>query len=412
MSNVYMADQPFVFSFNRTSGLLPGEAGLLNNAHQFFGLQMGADGQISGVLLLPDGRIFIYASGRVGGPQGGTQAGFIPRGPGSGVTRFTVTHIEGHTAATLHRLAADDLAATGVGEAALLLPKPPCGACDPNIPTMLPKESRLFVVDPFSTSVYQSTRGLTLEGPRFARSLPPQSEMVIPGSVPKGGVANLAFFALSVAIWSLKTDEARRLLNQQITAIDLQVRQILLDKIDEIVSIQREAGFAWVIVLIDSYYYSDSAPLGDDNFVRLKLTDVRIARNSDDYQSEPQLILNSEIPSDLPSPTKKYLIVTLDAYSVERSRTRTSRRITLPQEILDLHAFIRDKMQWYDAAVPTAAELRFEDLVKEREGFVRRGDALLKDWCKEALKPPPATYSPPSAAGVNRPSPPPPPRMP
>jgi hypothetical protein len=46
------------------------------------------------------------------------------------------------------------MSAEKMGEAALLIPKAPCGACDPNLPNMLPRGSRLFVVDPQTTTVY------------------------------------------------------------------------------------------------------------------------------------------------------------------------------------------------------------------------------------------------------------------
>lgn len=159
------------FSYNRTHGLTPGESQILDEAHRFFKLPLGAgEGKIAGVLILPDGQRFALVSGKHGGPHGGTQAGFVPRGPGNGVNRFNVTHIEGHTAAVLYRVAFESLGREKVGEAALLLPKPPCGACDPNIPQMLPPGTRLFVVDPHSTTVYRSSTGATLKGQTFPRS--------------------------------------------------------------------------------------------------------------------------------------------------------------------------------------------------------------------------------------------------
>lgn len=163
-------DDSFRFSFHRSTGLTDAERKLLDDAHQFFRLPVGEGaGKIAGVLLLPDGRRFAFISGRNGGPQGGTQAGFIPRGKGNGFNLFNLTHIEGHAAATLHRVAYEEMERAGIGEAALLIPKKPCGSCDPNIPSMLPKGSRLFVVDPEATTVYQSDKGAETSGLKFPR---------------------------------------------------------------------------------------------------------------------------------------------------------------------------------------------------------------------------------------------------
>ncbi len=158
------------YSFFRTEGLTAAEQALLDEAHRFFLLPVGqGTGKIAGVLLLPDGRRFTFISGWHGGPHGGTQAGFVPRGKGTGVNLFNVTHVEGHAAATLHRVAAEAVGREGVCEAALLLPKRPCGACDPNLPAMLPRGTRLFVVDPEATTVYQADSGPTAPGLRVAR---------------------------------------------------------------------------------------------------------------------------------------------------------------------------------------------------------------------------------------------------
>lgn len=163
-------DESFRYSFHRSSGLTGAERALLDDAHRFFRLPVGEGaGKIAGVLLLPDGRRFAFVSGRHGGPQGGTQAGFAPRGRGNGFNLFNVTHIEGHAAATLHRVACEEMARDGVGEAALLIPKKPCGSCDPNLPAMLPRGARLFVVDPEATTVYQSTTGPETAGLKFPR---------------------------------------------------------------------------------------------------------------------------------------------------------------------------------------------------------------------------------------------------
>jgi hypothetical protein len=134
-------DPSFRFSVRRDEGLTPRESALLDQAHNFFGLKMGAEGKIVGGLILPDGTTYARVSGKHGGPHGGTQDGFVPRGQGSGLGRFNLTHIEGHASAILYRRAFEAMK-TGSGrlaEAALLIPKQCCDACDPNLPKTLPE---------------------------------------------------------------------------------------------------------------------------------------------------------------------------------------------------------------------------------------------------------------------------------
>ncbi|MGH9153900.1 MAG: DddA-like double-stranded DNA deaminase toxin [Acidimicrobiales bacterium] len=117
--------------------------------------------RIVGVLVLENGKRIPLHSGRIGGPHGGAQGGGFPRGRGSGFTRHTLTHVEGHAAAVMHQ--------RGIKKATLIIEKMPCKGCDkstlasgrrrgsPNISAMLPKGSRLTVVDPHSASTYRST---------------------------------------------------------------------------------------------------------------------------------------------------------------------------------------------------------------------------------------------------------------
>lgn len=119
---------------------------LVKEARQYFRLPdtpTRSKGTIVGVLLTPTGRLEPVHSGQFGGPAGGTHLGGIPRGPGSGFTAHTLTHVEGHTAAIMWQ--------RGLHRAILFLEKAPCGGCDnphatPNISAMLPKGSQLVII--------------------------------------------------------------------------------------------------------------------------------------------------------------------------------------------------------------------------------------------------------------------------
>jgi hypothetical protein len=103
---------------------------------------------IVGLLLIPGERQVELKSGHDGGPCGGTHRGGIPRGAGSGNSRYTIVHVEGHAAAVMHN--------RRISRATLLLEQEPCGACDPSLPRMLPPGARLEVVSPNETSYYWS----------------------------------------------------------------------------------------------------------------------------------------------------------------------------------------------------------------------------------------------------------------
>ncbi|MCK4540732.1 MAG: hypothetical protein KAU17_00710, partial [Spirochaetales bacterium] len=118
-------------------------------------LSKSSKNTIVGVLKTESGERIPIHSGKFGGPFGGTHRGGIPRGPGSGYNRYVLTHVEGHAAAIMHQ--------KGIQRATLLLPKPSCGACDspvgtPNITRILPRGSRLTVVDPESATTYSSSQ--------------------------------------------------------------------------------------------------------------------------------------------------------------------------------------------------------------------------------------------------------------
>jgi hypothetical protein len=97
-----------------------------------------------------------------GGPWGGVHRGDVPRGPGSGATRYNITHVESHAAAMMRQ--------RGISRAVLLIEKEPCASCagymrgspetdvrTPNLSQLLPRGAQLIVVDGESTTYFRST---------------------------------------------------------------------------------------------------------------------------------------------------------------------------------------------------------------------------------------------------------------
>jgi hypothetical protein len=135
----------------RSHGLTTVEHEILRHCREYFALPptpTSTESAIVGILQIPGERPIELKSGQHGGPCGGTHRGGIPRGAGSGNSRFTLTHVEGHAAAVMHL--------RNITKACLLIELPPCGACDPMIPRMLPHGTRLEVVYPSETSYYWS----------------------------------------------------------------------------------------------------------------------------------------------------------------------------------------------------------------------------------------------------------------
>lgn len=135
----------------RSQGLTVIEKELLRHCREYFALPpepIRGKTAIVGLLLIPGEPPLQIKSGQHGGPCGGTQRGGIPRGPGSGNSRFTLTHVEGHAAAVMHQ--------RKIQRARLLIESEPCLACDPSIPSMLPHDARLEVVSPSETTYYWS----------------------------------------------------------------------------------------------------------------------------------------------------------------------------------------------------------------------------------------------------------------
>jgi len=151
------------FDMNR-GGLTAAEKTLLVGVRRQFNLPVTptpSDQTIVGVLILETGEQLPIHSGRSGGPYGGVQRGGVPRGPGSGATRYNITHVESHATAIMRQ--------RGVKQGILLIEKEPCAACagytkaqpdvdvrSPNVSSLLPDDAQLLVVDPDSTTYFRS----------------------------------------------------------------------------------------------------------------------------------------------------------------------------------------------------------------------------------------------------------------
>ena len=135
----------------RVKGLTVEEQEKLRHCREYFALPALPTAEktsIVGLLRIPGERDVPLKSGQHGGPCGGTQRGNIPRGRGSGNSRFTLAHVEGHAAAVMYE--------RKIVKASLLIEKEPCGACDPGLPRMLPTGAMLEVISPAETCYYWS----------------------------------------------------------------------------------------------------------------------------------------------------------------------------------------------------------------------------------------------------------------
>jgi hypothetical protein len=135
----------------RCHGLTNEEREQLRHCREYFALPSAAtsaETAIVGILLVHGESPIYLISGQHGGPWGGMHRGGVPRGPGSGNNRYSLSHVEGHAAAIMHN--------RNIARATLLIEKEPCGACDPNIPRMLPAGARLQIVSPNDTNYYWS----------------------------------------------------------------------------------------------------------------------------------------------------------------------------------------------------------------------------------------------------------------
>ena len=135
----------------RTDGLRPTEQTMLRQARKFYNLPetpTEQDSTIVGVLIAEGRSPITLKSGTEGGPSGGLQRGGVPRGPGSGLDRYTAGHVEGHAAAIMRE--------QGIQKAILLIEKYFCPNCDRNFPRALPKGSQVIVVSPDSAEIVNS----------------------------------------------------------------------------------------------------------------------------------------------------------------------------------------------------------------------------------------------------------------
>jgi hypothetical protein len=121
------------------------------------------DSSIVGILILESGPPIPIHSGMFGGPSGGVHRGGIPRGPGSGATRYNITHVESHAAAIMTQ--------RGAKQGMLLIEREPCASCagyrrgqpettvqTPNLTRLLPKDAQLLVVDGDSATYFRSAQ--------------------------------------------------------------------------------------------------------------------------------------------------------------------------------------------------------------------------------------------------------------
>jgi len=393
-----MADPPFNYSFARTQGLNASELALLRETHEFFRLPYGdPQGKIAGVLLLPDGRRFAFVSGRLGGPQGGTQVGFIPRGRESAVNRFNVTHIEGHASANLHRIAAEEFTTSGVGEAALLLPKAPCGACDPSIPTMLPRGTRLFVVDPDATTVYQSVKGLTVEGPKFPRPTQANEMVIAPGG--QGGVANFAFFVVDVFIQGIKQQNEQRDLQAKLEELDRKIRDQLADKMEEVALLQSQGKQARANVTFQ-VVKTERGIMDIATSFAFRLDSVSIDSESRPRKTDPIFNNKQDSLEDFLIPVK-----------TETWLQTTATNITLPENVVLAFKNFKFRAQWFDIALGDAGSAESQTalrLGRERDQLIAEFRSSLRAWAREFLKPQPAPFQTPPAPRFSPVIPPPP----
>jgi hypothetical protein len=373
-------DDSFKFSFFRSSGLTPAERALVEDAHEYFQIPFdpSGEGKIAGILLLPDGSRFAFVSGKHGGPFGGTQRGFIPRGPGSGLNRFTVTHIEGHGIATLHRVTAETMNAVGAGEAALLLPKPPCGACDPNIPRMLPRGSRLFVVDPKATTIYQSPSGLELEGMRFPRDsnnfgFGPQQGRFRPGA---GLVVSLG---LGVLIDGIQAENEQRDYREKMDQFEGEVRKAMGDLMKEALELQlsghqpRVNVFFTVEKTILHEPVHPLSPPKDHTSFQFRLESVKVSGEKIEFGDQPANDIG------------------LNPFKTTTTwRAARSFDWTLSEEQVTSYGEFRARMIWFDsvAANPSVSAEELMRLNQERFWIGGAFDSAIDRWAEALARPP------------------------
>jgi hypothetical protein len=121
------------------------------------------DTSIVGILVLETGEELEFHSGEFGSYHAGVRRAEIPRGPGSGATRYNRTHVE--------TLAAQAMRKRSIKRAILLIEKEPCAVCGgyqkgmpeeetktPLAAKVLAEDSQLLVVDGDYVTYFRSTR--------------------------------------------------------------------------------------------------------------------------------------------------------------------------------------------------------------------------------------------------------------
>jgi hypothetical protein len=232
----------------RTTGLTAAESSAVEAAHEFFGLPHPPTGNspIAEVIIFPDGRWGMFRSDRLGRsfvsrPQ------LFPKGLGSGIHGFSLNHAEGSPLVNWRTInqAAEQAGELGVSEAVILSPKGACTCCDPSIPQMMPRGTRLFYIDPWATTIYKSSSGVTtIEGIQFARPFQrslamgaeESAEMYI--GMPEGGPGISLLLFLQPLIDAARNDEDQFDLKQKRKLLELQVQMALAPSLEAALEIQ------------------------------------------------------------------------------------------------------------------------------------------------------------------------------
>jgi hypothetical protein len=406
----------FQVSLFRTNGLTAAESSTLELAHEFYGLQYPppAGRPIAGVVFFPDGDWAMLRSDRLGRslvsrPQ------LFPKGPGSGVHGFSLRHVEGGalTQFRMESMAIQEAGERSAAEAVLLLPKGPCTCCDPSIRQMMPPGTRLFVVDPGKTTIYESATGFTSEGTQFPRllqnSLAPAAEegnQMMLGSL-AGASRGLELIGFLQPFFdALDDQEDQRDLEDQIRELDRQVRIALPSSLETALEIQYKGrGIGWkprAAVTIEVRKTETQSPIGSKRSrYRLRLLSAKVG--SDSVNSGPP----SE-PNWRPTAAGDPPIPGRDAsFFANRSamwREEHSFDWPLPSQWVEVYSQFREQMLWFDAvaANPNVSAEELMRLNRERFWIQVRFADLLDSWSGIVANAPPAPapYNPAPAPGA------------
>jgi hypothetical protein len=285
----------------------------------------------------------------------------------------------------------------------LLIPKSPCGACDPAIPTMLPRGTRLFVVDPGATTVYQSVKGLSVEGPKFPRPTASNEMVIAPGGL--GRVANFVFFVVSVFYEGIKQQNEQRDLETKLAELDRKIRDQLAEKMEDVALLQSQGRQARANVTFQ-VVKTKKGQIDVDTSFAFTLIDVSIASESRPGKTDSTLSFGNGSLSELFVPIK-----------TETWKETTATNITLPEQVVAAFKNFQFRAQWFDIAMADGSSADPKTVLrlgKEREKVITEFRSSLRAWAQEFLKPQPAPFQTPPAPRFSPviPPPPPPPRPP